>query len=138
MRTIVAMTVAGMIAITASAAQADEKKADQKFCGHVESFRTHVTQLDGMTDKSTIGELRAQTDKVSKDANEITKAAGKMKTPTAKQFTTAVKKLKDEMGKISNDTTLEQARAKIGADVKNVRDSGYALSTEAGCPPAKE
>jgi hypothetical protein len=137
MRTIVTMTVAGMIALSASAAHADEKKADQKFCAAVTSFRTHIAELDGITPKSTVGELRAASDKVNKDASDMEKAAKKIKTPTGKQFTADMKKLREDVKSVTDQQTLEEARTKISSSVQSARTSGQALSTEAGCPPPK-
>jgi hypothetical protein len=65
-------------------------------------------------------------------------AADKMKTPAAKQFTEAMKVLKQDVNDIPDDATLEQVRSKIRTDIQNAESTGQQVATEAGCPPPAE
>ena len=68
------------------------------------------------------------------DVSEMSKAANKMKTPTAKQFTMAIKQLKNDVDSIPSNATLEQVNAKLHTDIANARASGRQLAVESGCP----
>ncbi|AKV01362.1 hypothetical protein AKJ09_08025 [Labilithrix luteola] len=127
------MSVAGMIALSVGACQS-EQKSEQKLCAAASSFRVHVAELDRMTPQSTVAELRAATDRVNNDANEIQRTARKMNTPTAEQFNAAVKQLKRDSDAMPSNATLGDVQGQLATDVRNVRITGQALTTEAGCP----
>jgi hypothetical protein len=127
------MTVAGMIALMVGACQS-EQKAEQKLCTAATSFRAHLAELDRMTPQSTVAQVRAATDKIASDANDIQRAASRMRTPAAEQFNSAVIQLKRNADSIPAGMTVGEAQARLASDMRNVRTSGQALTTEAGCP----
>jgi hypothetical protein len=134
-RAIVTTTV--MAALTASfAVHADEKKADEKFCAAVTSYRSDVAELKAMGPHSTVAELKAAKIRIDKDVSQMQTAASKMKTPTAKTFLAATKKLDQEINNIPDEATLKQVRDKLQADVQSAESAGRDLAAEAGCPAA--
>jgi hypothetical protein len=116
-----------------ASAKADQTKDDQKFCASVASFRTNIAELNAMDEHSTVAELRSAIKRVDHDVSEMQKAASKMKTPTAKEFTDAMKQLDKDTSSVSDDATLQQARATVEADAQRARASGLRLASEAGC-----
>jgi hypothetical protein len=90
--------------------------------------------LSSIGPQSTVAELRAVTGRVDNDVATMQKAATKMKTPTAKEFTTAVSQLKKDVNAIPDDATLAQVRSKVDNDIQNVENLGMKVATEAGCP----
>jgi hypothetical protein len=130
---------ASIIALTAGvAAHADQRKEDQKFCADVAAFESDVAQLNAIGQQSTVAELRAANDRVVNDAANMQKIAHKMKTPTAKQFTEAMKQLQHDVNAIPDNATLEQVRAKINADIRNAQNTGRQLAGESGCPAPQQ
>ena len=131
------VTTAVMAALTASlAVHADDKKADEKFCAAVTSYRSNVEELKAIGPHSTVAEVRAARTRIDKDVADMQTAASKMKTPTAKTFLQATKRLDQDVSKISDDATLRQVHAKLQADVQGAQEAGRDLANEAGCPAA--
>ena len=127
----------GLLAVTASfavQADADQKKVDEKFCAAVASSQADAAELKAMGPQSTVAEVRAAMDRIDNDVNQMQNAASKMKTPTAKQFTAATKKLSKDINSIQDDATLQQVHEKLQSDAKNVHSAGTQLAKEAGCP----
>ena len=132
-----AMISAGLVAAMMNPlAYADKQKPEQKFCNALEEFTVDLSKLDQIGTTSTVGELRAAADRVSKDADNVEKSAGKIKSPAAKQFAESAKQLRTEVKGLQANMTIDQAKSRISDDVENVRRSGQALATEAGCPSA--
>ena len=134
MRTGIVIATSIVALTTSLVAHADEKKADQQFCAAAVEFRSDVAELKAIGPHSTVAELRAATDRLDKPVSDMQKAADKMKTPAAKQFTEAMKVLKQDVNNIPDDATLEQVRSKIHADIQNAQSAGQQVATEAGCP----
>jgi len=129
----------GLVALTASlAVSADQKKYDEKFCAASASYQSDVAELHAIGPHSTVAEVRAAVDRLDTDVTQMMKAAAKMKTPTAKQFTDATKKLDKDVKDIPDDATLQQVHAKLQADVQSAETAGRQLAAEAGCPAAPE
>jgi len=124
----------GLFALTFGALVHADQKSDQQFCASVAAFETDLAQVNAINPHSTVGELRAATDRLDTDTNNMQKAADKMKSPAAKQFRDSIKILKHDVNAIPDDATLAQVREKIQTDVQNARISGRALAAEAGCP----
>jgi hypothetical protein len=125
----------GLAALTMSfAANADQKKADEKFCAAVASYQADAAELKAMGEHSTVAEVRAAMTRLDNDVNQMQSAASKMKTPTAKQFMEATKQLRKDVNNIPDDATLQQVHSKLQADVEKARSAGMQLATEAGCP----
>jgi hypothetical protein len=93
-----------------------------------------VAELNATGPHSTVADLRAATNRVVNSANDMQKAASKMKTPAAKPFTEAMKQLKNDVDTIPDDATLKQVRSKISADIQNAQSAGQRVAAEAGCP----
>ncbi len=135
MRKTILMT-AGLIVLTAGALARADEKADEKFCSSVAAFDSDLNEVKAIGPHSTVGELRAATDRLDRDVEHLQKAADKMRTPTAKQFTEAVKQLKDDVKNVPDEATLGQVRTKINADIRNADVTGRQLASESGCPQA--
>ena len=134
-RAIITTTV--LAALTASfAVHADNKKADEKFCAAVTSYRSNIAELKTMGPHSTVAELRSAKSRIDKDVAEMQTAAAKMKTPTAKTFLQATRRLDQDVNKVSDDATLKQVQDKLQADVQSAQSAGRDLANEAGCPAA--
>lgn len=131
-----AAIAAGLVTLAAAvSAQADQKSAaDDKFCAAIAALDSDLTELNAIGPHSTVAELRAAINRVDDDTTEMRKAAGKMKTPTAKQFTADVKQLDHDVNNIPSNATLEQVRARIHDDGQNARAAGQQLAAESGCP----
>jgi hypothetical protein len=140
MRTQIFLTVAFVAMMTSAAAQADDNAKDEKFCEAITDFRSDVKTLDGIGSSSTLAELRAATERTHTDSQRVQKAAAKLKTPTAKEFGDAAKKLHRDARSLPDDITIAQAKAKLADDIQSVKQAGHQLSVEAGCPgtPATE
>lgn len=124
------------LALTSSIATADEKKHDEKFCAHLSSLNENITKLQGMGPDSKIGELKSTLKETRKNADDVTKEAKKMKSPSAKQFTQSANQLSTETKNIPDNMTVAQVKTRIKDDIQNVEQSAQALSDEAGCPGA--
>jgi hypothetical protein len=127
--------LAGMLvlAATATSARADTKKHQEKFCTALITLKVDIDKLDTLGKDSSIKELRMTSDQLQKDSKAVIKEAGKIGTPTAQQFTESVRRLKAEAQGIGEDMTVEQARARLDADLKSVKQNAGALAAEAGC-----
>jgi hypothetical protein len=127
--------VAGMAVLTASlAAQADQKKEDEKFCAAAAAVQSDVAELKALGPHSTVAEAQAASGRVENDVAQMQQAAGHMKTPAAKQFVDATNTLTKYIRNIPDDATLQQVRPTIQADVQNAQTSGRQVAKEAGCP----
>jgi hypothetical protein len=132
-----AAIAAGLATATAViSAHADEKKNEAKFCTALTALDSDIGQLKSIGPDSTVGEVRAVQGRVDTNAKEVRKAAGKMKTPTAKEFNGAVDQLKADVHNIPDDATLAQVRDKIRSDADNVQTTGKQLASESHCPMA--
>src|SRR5262249_14691546 len=128
---------AGLIAaLLTTGAYADQAKQEKKFCDTLEKFSVDLSKLEAVTPQSTMGELRAAADRVEKDADDVTTAARKIKTPTAKQFTQPANQWRSELKSMSSNVTVEQAKARIKDDLTNTRDAAQKLADESQCPSA--
>jgi hypothetical protein len=125
----------GLVALTLGVtAGADQKKAETQFCAAAAQFDSDSGALSAIGPQSTVAELRAATNRVENDANMMQKDAKKMKTPTAKEFTTAMSQLKKSVNNIPDQATLDQVRTKLDKDIQNVTNLGQKVAVEAGCP----
>jgi hypothetical protein len=126
-----------MAALTVSVVlHADQKKADEKFCGAVASFQSNAAELKAIGPHATMAEVRAASRRIDNDVEQMKSAASKMKTPAAKQFLVAMKQLNKDVSSIPDDATLQQVHSKIEADARDARTSGRQVAAEAGCPQA--
>jgi hypothetical protein len=130
------LIVGGVLATALIGANAhgDTNKQDQKFCDALAKFHADFAALESIGPTSTLAELRATSDKVGDDADNVEKAASKIKSPTAKQFTESAKQLRREIRAMPESTTIEQAKSRIRDDVQNVKQAGHKLAMESGCP----
>jgi len=138
MRTRAVLIATGIFAATMTSviAHADEKAHEEKFCAALAQFRADLTTLESIGPNSTVADLRAASDRIAKDADDVQKAAHKIKSPTAKQFTDSAKQLREEVRALPANITIEQAKSRIQDDVQNVEQSAQKLATESGCPEA--
>lgn len=122
--------------MTSTVAHADQEKREQAFCDALARFRSGVTTLESIGPNSTMAELRAASDRVAMDADDVEKAAHRIKSPTAKQFTDSARQLRAEIRALAPNITVDQAKSRIHNDVQNVQRSGQRLATKSGCPEA--
>ena len=137
MRTGAIVMVAAMAAVMcATAAHADATKKNAKFCASMTELHADVSTLRSMGPGSTVAGLRAASKRVEADAQKVVKTAGKINTPTAKQFTASARQLGSDASRIPDNITVEQAQSRVAGDVRNVERAARQLATEAGCPEA--
>jgi hypothetical protein len=137
MRTGTILVAAGLAALmTTAAARADEAKKNAKFCASLGDFNSDVSTLRSMGAGSTIADLRAASERLEKDANNVVKAAGKMDTPTAKRLTDSARQLRNDAKAVPDTLTIAQAQSRVQGDVQNVQRAARQLATESGCPEA--
>jgi hypothetical protein len=137
MRTGAILIAAGLAALTtALAASADEAKKNAKFCTAMTDFHSDVATLRALGPGSTVAALKEASGRVETDAQKVLKTAGKIDTPTAKQFTESAHQLRVDAGKIPESITIAQAQSRIQGDVQDVERAARQLATEAGCPEA--
>ncbi len=138
MRTQALLIATGIFAATMTSvvAHADEKSHEEKFCGALAQFHADLTALESIGPSSTVADLRAASDRVTKDADDVKKAAHKIKSPTAKEFTDSANQLREEVRALPPNITIDQAKSRIQDDVQNVEQSARKLATESGCPEA--
>ncbi len=136
MRTRAILIVAGLAAMTAAAAtaRADATKKNAKFCGALTDFSSDVAALQSVGPDSTLANLRAASARIEGDAQKVVKTAGKIDTPTAKQFTLSAHQLRVDANNAPESITVAQAQSRIQGDVQNVERAARQLATEAGCP----
>jgi hypothetical protein len=138
MRTRALLISTGLFAatMTSAVAHADEDKPETKFCAALAKFHADLTTLESIGPSSTMAELRASSDRIATDADDVQKAASKLKSPTAKQFTDSAHQLREEVRGLPPSITIEQAKSRIHDDVQNVQQSAQKLAAESGCPEA--
>ncbi len=136
MKTRAVLIAIGMSAatMTSAVAHAQQSKHEEAFCAALTRFRADVTALQSVGPSATMGELRTASDRVATDADEVQREAHKMKSPTAKQFTTSANKLRNEIRALPSNITVNQAKSRIHDDVQNVQQSAQQLASESGCP----
>lgn len=122
--------------MTSAMAHANAQKPEKDFCAALGKVRTDFTKLQSIGPSSTMEELRAASDRLATDANDVQKAASKIKSPTAKQFTDSARKLHEEIQALPPNMTVEQAKSRIHDDVQNMQQSAQKLAAESGCPEA--
>jgi hypothetical protein len=131
------LAVAGIAALmTTAIARADATKENAKFCGALGDFSSDVNAVRSMGSGSTVAELRAASERVEKHAHDVVKTAGKINTPTAKQFTDSAQQLRLDASHIPDSITIAQAQSRIHGDLQNVERAARQLATESGCPEA--
>jgi opacity protein-like surface antigen len=142
MKTKTFLMVSLVAVMTSAAAHADDKAKQEKFCAAIADFHSDFKMLDAIGPSSTLAELRAASDKVVTDAQEVRKAASKIKTSTSKEFGSAADKLRNDVRALPDTTTIDQARTKLDDDIHKVKDSAKKLTMESGCsdqtPPMKD
>jgi hypothetical protein len=142
MKTKTFLMVSLVSVMTSAAAHADEQAKQEKFCAAIADFQSDMTKLDSIGPSSTLAELRAASDKVVADAQEVRKTAAKIKTATSKEFGSAADKLRNDARALPDTTTIDQARTKLEDDIRKVKDSAKKLTMESGCsdqpPPMKD
>jgi hypothetical protein len=127
--------LAGLLAMSASVlAFADQKEEQQKYCAAIAALHSDVGAFEGLGQSSTIAEVRAAVDRIQDAAKEVTKAAGKIKSPTADLFSEAVKRLHTDMKSIPDNATVAQAHTTLQGDTRAVQDAAKKLAAESGCP----
>jgi hypothetical protein len=130
-----AIIAAGLLTLTTGvAANAQQSRHQQQYCGSLASFKTNVAAFDALGPNSTVGEVRAVAGRIQQDAKNVTSAAGKMSTPAAKQFSKDADKLRADANSIPKGATVAEARAGLQNDVQNVKSSAHQLAIESGCP----
>jgi hypothetical protein len=136
MKTRAVLIATSLCAATAmsAVAQPDQKKHQAAFCATLVKFRTDVTTLESTGPSSTMAELRSASDRLAMDADEVQRAAHKMKSPAAKQFTDSARQLREQIQSLPPNITVDQAKSRIQDDLQNVRQSAHKLATESGCP----
>lgn len=122
--------------MTSAMAHADQQKHEKDFCAALAKVHADFTALQSIKPSSTMAELRAASDRLATNANDVQKAADKIKTPTAKQFTDSAHQLRDEIRALPPNITVEQAKSRIHNDIQNMQQSAQKLATESGCPEA--
>lgn len=122
--------------MTSAMAHADQQKHEKDFCAALAKVHTDFTTLQSIGPSSTMAELRAASDRLAMNANDVQKAADKIKSPTAKQFTDSARQLRDEVQALPPNITVSQAKSRIHDDIQNVQQSAQKLATESGCPEA--
>lgn len=122
--------------MTSAVAHAQQSKQEEAFCTALTRFHADLTTLQQIEPSSTMAELRAASDRVAKDADEVQKTAHKIKSPAAKQFTNSTRQLRDKVQALPQNMTVNQAKSRIDDDLKNVQQSAQRLATESGCPEA--
>jgi hypothetical protein len=138
MRKIYWMAATAGLWLVTSGVRADEKTADQKYCAALASYQKDIAQLDAMGGQATVADVRNATSRIDKDVSDMKKAASKMDTPSAKEFTEAIKQLDKDANSIPDNATMDQVQATMQADVKRAKSAGAKLASEAGCPVSAE
>jgi hypothetical protein len=122
--------------MTSAIAHADQQKREEDFCTALAGFRTDFTALQSIGPSSTLAELRAASDHIAKDADDVQAKAQKIKSPAATQFTDSARQLRDEVRALPPNITVAQAKSRIHDDIQNVQQAAQKLATESGCPEA--
>jgi hypothetical protein len=125
----------GLVVLTASlSVGADQKTEDAKFCAAAAAYQSDSAELKALGPHSTMGEVRAASDRLQSDVSAMQSAASHMKTPAAKQFLDATNQLTKSIQNVPDDATLQQARTTIQTNAQNAQAAGRQLAKEAGCP----
>jgi hypothetical protein len=128
------MLTAGLVVLATAGIARANQRADEKFCASAAAFDSNVAELHAINRHSTVAELRDATNRVENSANDMQRAARKMKTPAAKQFEGAMTRLRNDVNTIPDDATLDQVRTKISSDIQNAQSRAQEVAIEAGCP----
>lgn len=138
MKTRAVLIAIGMSAatMTSAAAHAQQSKHEEAFCAALTRFRADVATLQSTQPSSTMAEFRASADRVAKDADDLQRAASKINSATAKQFTTSTRRLRNEIQAMPPNVTVAHAKSRIHGDVQNVQQSAQQLASESRCPEA--
>lgn len=131
----------GFIALAASfAARADagQKMVDEKFCAATALYQWDITKLKAMGDDSTVAAVRAARPRIDTHVMDMAAAAARMRTPPAKTFVEATRKLDKDIDFVPadpDDATLKQVADTIRGDVMDAQMALEQVAAEAGCPP---
>lgn len=124
------------VMMTATAARADNTKAEERYCTALSSLKDDLTKLRAMRDDSKASELRTIIDRIDSDSREVEKQGSKIKTAAGKQFMASAERLKVEGRAVTDDMTIGQIRTRLHEDVTNLETSAQQLADESGCPNA--
>ena len=124
------------LGLMGASSRADKKADQQKFCSAASTLNQDITKLNTLTRNSTVREVKSVTSKLRQDSNAAVKAARKIKSPAATQFTQSAQQLVTETRNIPENMRVSQVRSRLQGDANNVRQSGHALAVESGCPEA--
>ena len=124
------------LGLMSASSRADKKQDQQKFCSAATTLNEDITRLNTLTGNSTVREVKIVTNKLRQDANTTMKAARKLKTPAATQFTQSAQQLVTETRNLPENMRVSQVLSRLEGDANNVRQSGHALAAESGCPEA--
>jgi hypothetical protein len=133
LKTMPAFVIGLAIAVGPIAAQADDSQAEQRFCANVAALNAHLSQLENISGRSTVTEVRTTAGHVEADANSMKKATQKMTTPAATQLEGAVTQLKQEVNGVSTEAELNKAREKIRAHAREAYSAGKELAAQSRC-----
>ena len=138
MKTRAILIATGFFAATMSSAMAhaDPQKHEKDFCAALAKIHADFTALQSIGPSSTMAELRATSDRLATNADDVQKAAHKIKSPAAKQFTDSARQLRDQVQALPPNITVDQAKSRIHDDLQSVQQSAQRLATESGCPDA--
>ena len=123
-------------AMTSTIAGADRQKHEETYCTALSAVSADLAKLDALGPSSTVSELRTTVARMDTDAKAVNRAATRINTPTSRPLVQAMDQLSDEMRKVPDSMTLDEARSRVGDDVKAVERSAKALAEESGCPEA--
>lgn len=130
---------AAVVAISGAAfaqsqpAQATHTKEQQKACNDLDQFRTSISKLEQAGPQSTVGEIRTNADQAREDLKALAKTAEKVAKPETENVRKSLERLRDDARNIPDGATVEQAQARIQADVKQVRMASAQLEKKLDC-----
>jgi hypothetical protein len=126
----------GALVVTSAVTHADKSAHEERYCSALMALGNDLSKLDAIGPSSTIHELRTAVDSIDGDGRNVAKEARKIRTPTAKRFVESVDTLSTEARSLSENMTVEQARAKIDGNIQDVKRNAQELANESGCPEA--
>jgi hypothetical protein len=125
-----------VVVMTTSLARADRAKHEEKYCSALSAVSADLATLDALGPSATVGQLRANVEKIDTDTKAVDREARKIKTETSKRFVEAADQLYNEARSLPDGLTIEEARTRLGGDVQAVKRTARALADESGCPEA--
>jgi hypothetical protein len=113
--------------------QQSAPQAEAQLCQDLGQLDAALAQLEDITRTSTIGELKAAEENVTKAMQQVRESGQAVAEARTRELDTAYQNLENGIRAIPDDATIAEGRASIQEELAAVRTAERQLKTDARC-----